>query len=117
MVKALIFDWGDTVMRDYALKGPMHKWDKVNLIPGVEELLESVQEKYICIIYKECSFLYKVKFFPIFFMKGPVVVIWVCAVNGRGLIPQPSMLGDLRRAYGRDHPLPRMVGGQLLAWR
>lgn len=50
MVKALIFDWGDTVMRDYAFEGPMYAWDKVDWIPGAEELLKRVQEKFICII-------------------------------------------------------------------
>lgn len=50
MIKALIFDWGDTVMRDYASNGPMYSWAKVDWIPGVKELLKKVSDKYVCII-------------------------------------------------------------------
>lgn len=50
MIRALIFDWGDTVMRDYASEGPMYSWTKVDWIPAVENLLKNVSEKYKCII-------------------------------------------------------------------
>lgn len=49
-VKALIFDWGDTVMRDYNLPGPMHQWSKYNWIPGAEDALKWLNSKYPCII-------------------------------------------------------------------
>ena len=49
-IKALIFDWGDTIMRDYNLPGPMAEWDKVDWIPGAEEVLKVLSEKYKCII-------------------------------------------------------------------
>ena len=49
-ISTLIFDWGDTIMRDYNLSGPMAKWDKVNWIPGAEEVVKVLSEKYICII-------------------------------------------------------------------
>ncbi len=48
--KYLIFDWGDTVMRDYALEGPMWKWDKVDWIPGIENALMKLSENYTCVI-------------------------------------------------------------------
>jgi putative hydrolase of the HAD superfamily len=51
MIKALIFDWGDTVMRDYPkLKGPMAEWEHVELIPGVTDALEELRHNYICCI-------------------------------------------------------------------
>lgn len=50
MIKTLIFDWGDTVMRDYALDGPMYAWNKVDWIPGTEDLLRLVKDSFACII-------------------------------------------------------------------
>lgn len=50
MIKALIFDWGDTVMRDFGLPGPMHLWDKVEWVPGAEKLLQDIHENFTCII-------------------------------------------------------------------
>lgn len=49
-ITALIFDWGDTIMRDYNLPGPMAGWDKVDWIPGAEVALKALSEKYTCII-------------------------------------------------------------------
>lgn len=46
----LIFDWGDTIMRDFGLPGPMSSWEKVDWIPGVEKALKILSEKYTCII-------------------------------------------------------------------
>lgn len=48
--KALIFDWGDTIMRDFGLPGCMAYWEKVEWIPGVEEVLKEVSAKFPCII-------------------------------------------------------------------
>lgn len=51
MIKALIFDWGDTIMRDFPGKaGPMCDWEKVEWIPGAQTALQELSEKYICII-------------------------------------------------------------------
>ncbi len=51
MIKAIIFDWGDTVMRDFPEQdGPMAEWEKVELIPGVEGVLKSLSQKYLCVI-------------------------------------------------------------------
>ena len=50
-IKALIFDWGDTIMRDFPGKeGPMYLWDKVEWIPGAENVLNSLYGKYILVI-------------------------------------------------------------------
>lgn len=51
MIKALIFDWGDTIMRDFPeLTGPMSEWEHVELIPGADQALASLNDKYICVI-------------------------------------------------------------------
>jgi len=49
-ISALIFDWGDTVMRDYNLPGPMAAWEKVAYILGAQQVLESLSGKFTCII-------------------------------------------------------------------
>jgi putative hydrolase of the HAD superfamily len=48
--KALIFDWGDTVMRDYGWDGPMADWPQVALTEGAEDALTSLSAKYRCAI-------------------------------------------------------------------
>jgi HAD superfamily hydrolase (TIGR01549 family) len=50
-VKSFIFDWGDTVMRDFPEKpGPMWSWDKVEWIPDTEKLLKEISSRYIMVI-------------------------------------------------------------------
>ncbi len=49
-ITTLIFDWGDTIMRDYNLPGPMAEWEKVDWIPGAEKALKVLSKKYRCII-------------------------------------------------------------------
>lgn len=49
-VKALIFDWGDTIMRDFGIPGPMADWETVEYIPGAQEALEALFPEYTCII-------------------------------------------------------------------
>ncbi|MFA5417153.1 MAG: HAD family hydrolase [Bacteroidales bacterium] len=49
-VKAIIFDWGDTVMRDFNLPGPMYLWKTVAWVPGAEIALKWLHPKYHCII-------------------------------------------------------------------
>jgi putative hydrolase of the HAD superfamily len=46
-VKVIIFDWGDTLMRDYGYEGSMVYWPKISLIPGVEKCLKELFENYI----------------------------------------------------------------------
>jgi putative hydrolase of the HAD superfamily len=51
MIKAIIFDWGDTVMRDYPeLNSPMYTWKHVEYIPFVEETLKVLCKKYLLVI-------------------------------------------------------------------
>ncbi|NVN94935.1 MAG: HAD-IA family hydrolase [Bacteroidetes bacterium] len=51
MIKAIIFDWGDTVMRDYPeLKTPMFTWEHVEYIPDVEQVLRALTSRYTMVI-------------------------------------------------------------------
>jgi putative hydrolase of the HAD superfamily len=50
MIKALVFDWGDTIMRDFKLEGAMSAWEKVAWIDGAKKILEIFNRKYTCII-------------------------------------------------------------------
>lgn len=49
--KVVIFDWGDTVMRDFAeFPGPMVDWPRVEMIDGVEESLATISSHFtICL--------------------------------------------------------------------
>jgi putative hydrolase of the HAD superfamily len=49
-ISLLIFDWGDTIMIDYDLPGPMSGWDRVGWIPGAEEALRVLSRKHKCVI-------------------------------------------------------------------
>lgn len=50
-IRAFIFDWGDTVMRDIPGKeGPMFLWDEVAWIPYAENALQAITSRYICCI-------------------------------------------------------------------
>lgn len=55
MIKALIFDWGDTIMRDFDEPGPVSEWKELAWIPGAEESLQKLQQKYVCIIATSAS--------------------------------------------------------------
>jgi FMN phosphatase YigB (HAD superfamily) len=51
MIKALIFDWGDTIMRDYPEKeGPMYLWLNVKRISGVYHALQKLCKNFIMVI-------------------------------------------------------------------
>ena len=50
MIKALIFDWGNTIMFDFGFTGPMSQWEKVAWIEGTENSLKILSPKYICCI-------------------------------------------------------------------
>jgi len=42
-IKAIIFDWGDTLMRDYPGEpGPMATWPRVEAVPGAGEALTAL---------------------------------------------------------------------------
>ncbi len=49
-IKTIVFDWGDTIMRDYGLPGPMSGWSKVAWINGAEASVKTLSTKYICVI-------------------------------------------------------------------
>lgn len=50
-IQAVIFDWGDTLMRNFPqYTGPMATWPQVQVIPGVPEVLKSLSKKYICCV-------------------------------------------------------------------
>jgi len=50
-MKTIIFDWGDTLMYDYKeYSGAMANWTHVEIIPGVKEALDILNEKYICCV-------------------------------------------------------------------
>jgi putative hydrolase of the HAD superfamily len=47
--KAIIFDWGDTVMRDFpAYPGPMAYWPEVEAVAGIETALQQLRKDFIC---------------------------------------------------------------------
>jgi putative hydrolase of the HAD superfamily len=49
--KAVIFDWGDTLMRDFPeLEGPMYLWENNELIDGVKELLDVLAGRYLLVV-------------------------------------------------------------------
>jgi FMN phosphatase YigB (HAD superfamily) len=48
MTKTLLFDWGNTIMVDFVLPGPMCSWNKVALVDGAENALQILSEKYDC---------------------------------------------------------------------
>lgn len=51
MIKVLLFDWGDTVMRDFpAMSGPMAEWEFIDWIPGIEKALQLLSKEYFCAI-------------------------------------------------------------------
>jgi FMN phosphatase YigB (HAD superfamily) len=53
--QVLIFDWGDTIMRDLKLPGPMKNWQKIEWVPGAEEMLKKVSCNYPCCIATSAS--------------------------------------------------------------
>jgi len=51
MITHLIFDWGDTVMKDYPeLTGPMYQWSHVELIEGISVVLPELSVLFTCCI-------------------------------------------------------------------
>jgi putative hydrolase of the HAD superfamily len=49
MLRALIFDWGGTVMADSGEPGPMYLWKEVALVPGIGEALAQLRNFTTCI--------------------------------------------------------------------
>ncbi|WP_320047744.1 HAD family hydrolase [uncultured Ilyobacter sp.] len=49
-IEIIIFDWGDTLMRDYDDSGPMAHWKNVDIIPGIREVLRELKKNYtLCV--------------------------------------------------------------------
>ena len=47
MIQAVLFDWGDTVMRVFPeYDGPMVEWPRVEAMPGIAAALEALQGRY-----------------------------------------------------------------------
>jgi putative hydrolase of the HAD superfamily len=47
--KAIIFDWGDTVMRDFPeYPGAMAYWPQVEAVAGIEKALQQLRKDFIC---------------------------------------------------------------------
>ncbi|MBN1661540.1 MAG: HAD family hydrolase [Anaerolineae bacterium] len=47
MIRAVVFDWGDTVMRNLpGYSGPMVHWPVVEVVPGIEEALRRLNATY-----------------------------------------------------------------------
>ncbi len=46
MIKAILFDWGDTVMRVLGYEGPMASWPRVEAVAGIEQALLVLRERY-----------------------------------------------------------------------
>ncbi|MBN1318567.1 MAG: HAD hydrolase-like protein [Anaerolineales bacterium] len=49
-IQALIFDWGDTLMRVFDYPGAMVDWPRVEMMPGVDKSLESLTGRYLCCV-------------------------------------------------------------------
>ena len=48
-IKAILFDWGDTVMRDIpGYSGPMKDWPEVHEVEGIREALTELASEYDC---------------------------------------------------------------------
>ena len=47
MITVLLFDWGGTVMRNFGeYQGPMARWPRVEAVPGVQEALAGLHNRY-----------------------------------------------------------------------
>jgi len=46
MIRAVVFDWGNTVMVDFGTSGPMAEWPEVAAVGGVEGALRAVAARH-----------------------------------------------------------------------
>jgi len=50
-VKAVVFDWGDTLMRDFSeFQGPMAYWPRVEVVAGVVDILKQLHRQLMCCV-------------------------------------------------------------------
>lgn len=51
MHKVFLFDWGDTIMKDFPNEtGKMHEWQKVVAMPNAEQMLKELSQLTDCYI-------------------------------------------------------------------
>jgi putative hydrolase of the HAD superfamily len=51
MIKAVLFDWGNTLMIDFHDQtGPMHRWNKIEAVKNAEACLSKLSEEFPCYI-------------------------------------------------------------------
>lgn len=56
MIRALIFDWGDTVMSVFPeYSGPMAHWPRVEAVDGIERALRAVKQSYMVVLASNAS--------------------------------------------------------------
>jgi len=56
MIRALIFDWGDTVMRVFPeFSGPMAHWPRVETVSGIENALRAAKPSYVIALASNAS--------------------------------------------------------------
>ncbi len=49
--RAIVFDWGDTIMRDFPdFQGPMVDWPRVEVIPALPEALPQLHGRLVCCV-------------------------------------------------------------------
>jgi len=47
-IKHIVFDWGDTLMRDFPEKtGPMYVWDRIEVFPDAALVLEKLSSTFV----------------------------------------------------------------------
>jgi putative hydrolase of the HAD superfamily len=49
-ITTLVFDWGNTIMKDLGLPGAMKDWESVAWMPGAEEALAALEGQYRLVI-------------------------------------------------------------------
>ena len=49
-IRAIIFDWGDTLMRDFPYDGAMVDWPRVEAIPGAKQALKCLYQRFVCAV-------------------------------------------------------------------
>lgn len=45
-LRVVLFDWGDTLMRDFGLPGPMASWERVEAVDGAPEVVARLAARY-----------------------------------------------------------------------
>jgi putative hydrolase of the HAD superfamily len=51
MIKAVLFDWGNTLMIDFQDQtGPMHRWNKIEAVKNAEACLLNLSKEFPCYI-------------------------------------------------------------------